>query len=115
MTQPNIKLDSEALRAHARMIDEAAAMCGEATSKKAYCWGQGLLGNGGNVIATKPVAVRGGLLFAQLRQRGVGVLLSLSSRVGLALAMAGKSFDRPCHRGDSTQKLMARETRRAVP
>jgi hypothetical protein len=36
MTQPDIKLDSEALRAHARMVDEAAAMCGEATSGAAY-------------------------------------------------------------------------------
>lgn len=36
MTQPEIKLDSEALRAHARMVDEAAAMCGEATSGAAY-------------------------------------------------------------------------------
>jgi hypothetical protein len=36
MTQPDITLDSEALRAHARMVDEAAAMCGEATSGAAY-------------------------------------------------------------------------------
>jgi uncharacterized protein YukE len=36
MTQPDIKLDAEALRAHARMVDEAAAMCGEAASGAAY-------------------------------------------------------------------------------
>jgi alpha-tubulin suppressor-like RCC1 family protein len=46
-------------------------LCGETTSKKAYCWGQGVLGNGqGNVIATKPVLVSGGLLFAQLSAGG---------------------------------------------
>jgi hypothetical protein len=36
MSQPDIKLDSEALRAHARMVDEAAAMCGEAASGAGY-------------------------------------------------------------------------------
>src|SRR3954452_6689995 len=36
MTQPDIKLDSEALRAHARAVDEAAAMCGEAAGGAAY-------------------------------------------------------------------------------
>jgi hypothetical protein len=36
MTQPDIKLDSEALRAHARAVDEAAQMCGEASSGAAY-------------------------------------------------------------------------------
>jgi hypothetical protein len=36
MTQPDIKVDSEALRAHARMVDEAAAMVGEATSGAMY-------------------------------------------------------------------------------
>src|SRR3954451_15919018 len=36
MTQPDIMLDSDALRAHARMVDEAADMCGEATSGAAY-------------------------------------------------------------------------------
>ena len=36
MTQPDIRLDSAALRAHARMVDEAAAMCGEASSGAAY-------------------------------------------------------------------------------
>ncbi|GAB1688680.1 hypothetical protein [Krasilnikovia sp. M28-CT-15] len=36
MTQPDIRLDSEALRAHARMVDEAARMSGEATSGAAY-------------------------------------------------------------------------------
>lgn len=36
MTQPDVRLDSEALRAHARMVDEAAAMCGEAASGAAY-------------------------------------------------------------------------------
>lgn len=36
MTQPEIKLDSEALRAHARTVDEAAAMCGEAASGAEY-------------------------------------------------------------------------------
>jgi alpha-tubulin suppressor-like RCC1 family protein len=45
-------------------------MCGEATGKKAYCWGQGSLGSLGNGqafgIVTKPAAVGGGLLFAQL-------------------------------------------------
>jgi alpha-tubulin suppressor-like RCC1 family protein len=45
-------------------------MCGETTSKQAYCWGinsLGSLGNGvGSGIKTKPVAVNGGLLFAQL-------------------------------------------------
>ena len=45
-------------------------MCGETTGKKAYCWGHnsfGSLGNGQAFgFATKPVAVSGGLLFAQL-------------------------------------------------
>jgi hypothetical protein len=36
MTQPDIRLDTEALRAHARMVDEAAAMCGEAAGGAAY-------------------------------------------------------------------------------
>src|SRR4051812_5281690 len=36
MSHPDIKLDAEALRAHAGMVDEAAAMCGEATSGTAY-------------------------------------------------------------------------------
>jgi hypothetical protein len=36
MSQPDIRLDPEALRAHARMIDEAAAMCGEAATGAAY-------------------------------------------------------------------------------
>jgi hypothetical protein len=36
MSQPDIKLDAEALRAHARMVDEAAAMCGEAAGGAAY-------------------------------------------------------------------------------
>ena len=36
MTQPDIKLDAEALRTHARMVDEAAAMCGEAASGASY-------------------------------------------------------------------------------
>src|SRR5262245_3924599 len=36
MTHPDIRLDSEALRAHARMVDEAAVMCGEAASGAAY-------------------------------------------------------------------------------
>lgn len=30
MTQPDISIDSQALRGHARMIDEVADMCGEA-------------------------------------------------------------------------------------
>jgi hypothetical protein len=36
MSQPDIKLDAEAVRAHARMVDEAAAMCGEAAGGAAY-------------------------------------------------------------------------------
>lgn len=36
MTQPDISLDSEALRSHARMVDEAAEMCGEATAGAGY-------------------------------------------------------------------------------
>jgi hypothetical protein len=36
MSQPDIRLDSEALRAHARMVDEAAAMVGEAASGAGY-------------------------------------------------------------------------------
>lgn len=36
MSPPDIELDAEALRAHARMVDEAAAMCGEAAGGAAY-------------------------------------------------------------------------------
>lgn len=36
MTQPDITLDADALRAQARMVDEAAAMCGEAAGAAAY-------------------------------------------------------------------------------
>ena len=36
MTQPDIELDPEMLRAHARMVEEAARMCGEAASGAAY-------------------------------------------------------------------------------
>ena len=32
MSQPDIKLDAEALRGHARMVDEVAAMCDEAAA-----------------------------------------------------------------------------------
>jgi alpha-tubulin suppressor-like RCC1 family protein len=47
-------------------------MCGETTGKKAYCWGTNSLGSLGNGVGgvggiePKPVAVSGGLLFAQL-------------------------------------------------
>jgi hypothetical protein len=36
MTQPDITLDSAALRSHARMVDEAAAMCVEAAAGAGY-------------------------------------------------------------------------------
>ena len=36
MTQPDISLDSAALRQHAGMVDEAAAMCGEAAGGAAF-------------------------------------------------------------------------------
>ncbi|GAA0471067.1 hypothetical protein Ade02nite_34380 [Paractinoplanes deccanensis] len=36
MTQPDIKLDAAALRAHARMVDEAGAMVGEAAAGAAH-------------------------------------------------------------------------------
>ncbi len=53
-----------------RVTAGGGQMCGEATSKKAYCWGHNSLGSLGNGqafgFATKPVAVSGGLLFAQL-------------------------------------------------
>jgi hypothetical protein len=40
MTQPDIKLDSAALRSHATMVDEAAHMCDEAASAAKYVDGQ---------------------------------------------------------------------------
>jgi hypothetical protein len=36
MTQPDIQLDTAALRAHARMVDEAADMCAEAAAGAGY-------------------------------------------------------------------------------
>lgn len=36
MTQPDVKLDTEALRAHARMVDQVADMCGEAAAAAGY-------------------------------------------------------------------------------
>jgi hypothetical protein len=36
MAQPDIELDTEALRRHAGMVDEAAAMSGEAAGAAAY-------------------------------------------------------------------------------
>jgi hypothetical protein len=36
MTQPDVRIDSDALRAHARMVDEAGAMCGEAAAAAGY-------------------------------------------------------------------------------
>jgi hypothetical protein len=36
MTQPDIKLSTEEVRKHARMVDEAAAMLGEATAGAEY-------------------------------------------------------------------------------
>jgi hypothetical protein len=36
MTQPDFTIDADAVRAHARLVDEAAAMCGEAASGAAY-------------------------------------------------------------------------------
>ena len=53
-----------------RVTAGGGQMCGEATGKKAYCWGHNSLGSLGNGqafgVATKPAAVSGGLLFAQL-------------------------------------------------
>jgi hypothetical protein len=36
MTQPDVRIDTEALRGHARMVDDAAAMCGEAAAAAGY-------------------------------------------------------------------------------
>jgi hypothetical protein len=36
MSQPDIRMDSEALRSHARMVDEAATMCDEAAAGAGY-------------------------------------------------------------------------------
>lgn len=36
MSQPDIRIDTDALRNHARMVDEAAQMCGEAAAAAGY-------------------------------------------------------------------------------
>lgn len=36
MSQPDVRIDTEALRSHARMVDEAASMCDEAVAAGRY-------------------------------------------------------------------------------
>jgi hypothetical protein len=36
MSHPEIRIDAEALRSHARMVDEAAAMCADAAAGAGY-------------------------------------------------------------------------------
>ena len=45
-------------------------VCGVTSAGAAYCWGEGFLGNGVPTLSSTPVAVAGGLLFAQVSSGG---------------------------------------------
>ncbi len=59
------------------------AQCAETTGSKAYCWGQGpAIGDGTYNSSLKPVAVAGGLSFAQLSAGGGNTCARTSAGAG---------------------------------
>ncbi len=53
-----------------RQVSAGLHTCGVTTSSRAYCWGEGPLGDGTETQRLRPVAVAGGLTFSQVDAGG---------------------------------------------
>jgi alpha-tubulin suppressor-like RCC1 family protein len=61
-----VMVEATAALAFRQVSAGAFGSCGVTSDDRAYCWGDGPLGNGTQSSSTRPVAVSGGLRFLQV-------------------------------------------------